>query len=222
MALSEDVLSGKEGLVIDFEMTEDWSWVEVTNMIVSNYAMKNNIVKDTANVASVETQMGGETNVAIVPESVSKFKEFDNGKYETFSYATHDKCENATFTLNAFNYNAYAEVRFGVAFAVTGTFGEVWVEGECIDVPDNLIGHWYNMEAVIKDGYLMLVDAFSTNDVKSRDPNFVENGYFLKTKLSDEVLNGEEGLVIELSTSASYCLLEITNTIATENVDFIA
>ncbi len=208
VALSESVANGTESLVIDFNFGA-WSQAEITEL----HAVTKKVQKiETSVVAGFETGLAdgascGEPNVAIASSSC-----FSTSSYSTYTYVqdSNNKATSATITLPKLAYGIYAEVRFGVGFAVTVAPGSLTIGGATLEVPSSLIGHWYKMEAVISDGYLILVDAGSSNDVKNKANGYSTDGYFLKVKLSDSVLNGTEALTIALEMGSGYARLEVT------------
>ena len=203
VALPENVLNGGEGMTIGIDTAKSWMWFEVTEMNATSSMMTSETL--ISNVIASAT-IGGETNVPTLENSASKFK----GKAETFSYMTGNPTVPAIFTLNKVNYAFYDEVSFYVAMAVTGDRGVLTVCGETYSIPASLIGHWYYMKAVIKNGYLMLIDAGSSSDVKTRDTNYSQYGYFFKVALPESVLNGSEALTIGVETSPAYMWFEVT------------
>ncbi len=203
VALPENVLNGGEGMTIGIDTAKSWMWFEVTEMNATSSTMTSETL--ISNVVASAT-VGGEPNVPAIEASASKFK----GKVETFSYMTGNPNVPAIFTLNKVNYDFYDEVSFYVAMAVTGDRGVLNVCGETYSIPASLIGHWYYMKAVIKNGYLTLVDAGSSGDVKTRDTNYLQYGYFFKVALSEDVLNGKEALTIGVETSPAYMWFEVT------------
>lgn len=150
IVMSNDVYSGKAGLAFSFETT-GWTQVQTTEFHYYAPALSGKAI---AAVATVNNEKGGETNVELLEASASQFK----GKgYESFTYTTGSYTD-AKFRLNAVNFNAYEEVVFGFAFAVTGSKGAFTIAGETFTVPSKWLGHWYRMKAIVKDGYLTMVD----------------------------------------------------------------
>lgn len=188
--------------------------VEDINAIIDASFMTSEDVVVANNVASIISggQAKGEMNLTHEQNPHSKF----NGtKYETFSYRQNSTNSEVTFTLNPFNFAEASEARFGVAFAVTADMGSLTVNGQTLTVPENLIGHFYNMEAVVADGYITFYNFASTDEVKNKAIGYAENGYFLRAQLSEAVLNGTEGLKLEFAMGAAYAWFEVTELQAT-------
>ena len=213
VALPESVLNGSEALTMGVDTADGWMWFEVTEM--NTKTTKITVQNVESNVVA-NAAIGGETNIPVLDGSNCHFK----GQAATFSYMTGNPTVPAMFTFNKMDYSAYDEVSFYVAMAVTADVGgTINVCGETYSIPSNLIGHWYYMQAVIKNGYLMLIDAGSHNDVKTRDTNFVQYGYFFKVALPENVLNGTEALTIGVETGASYMWFEVTEITTSKVVD---
>ena len=124
--LSDDVLNGSSPLTLAWKMPAAYGWFEVTEMHVDT-AKEQTLTETFEGVASRTSAAGGEQNVPVSTGS-SKFKD-GNYPYTTFSYS-NGTTEKATFTLNKVNYNAYGEVYFGIAHAMTySTAGSITIAG---------------------------------------------------------------------------------------------
>ena len=112
-------------------------------------------------------------------------------------------------TLDAFNYNAYDEVYFGL-FAITGGNGKITIGGQSFSF-DSSKGH--SFKVMIKDGVLTVTDDSKTNN---------DGGATVITvALSANVLNGTAGLVIDFQFNA-WSQAEITEMHASTSVKLIS
>ena len=135
--------------------------------------------------------------------------------YTQFTYLHNNevKYDSTEFTFAKIDYSAYDEVRFGIAMVYTGGNGALTIDG--VELTGALNGHWYYVEAVITNGYLILLDSHTGDGAKKDDPNYKQYRYFYKVKLSDEVYNGTESLVIKYQLENAYGWFEVTDMIAT-------
>ena len=215
--LSDEILSGASALTFVWQMPAAYGWFEITEMHATQVKTMSSSIASVASIIS-GGQAKGEMNLTHAQNAHSKF----NGtKYERFSYRQNSSGTDLTFTLYAMDYNAYTEVRFGIAFAVTGGVGSLTIDGATMNVPEALVGHFYNMEAVIANGYLTLIDFASTNDVKNNAIGYSQNGYFLRVKLSDRIMNGTEALKLEWLMPAAYGWFEVTEIHASQMVQIV-
>ena len=203
VVLPENVANGTTGLVIDFKF-DDWAKAEVTEMRVTPFEYKNTAINA---VKSIESSASNYSNVVI--NGNSKFADSTKYPYTTFSYS-NGNTESATFTLNPINFSAYEEVYFGIAHAMTySEGGSMTIAGQTFNIT-KLGGYTYRMKATVKNGVLTVTDD------GSQSADMVVEPYFIQVALSESVLNGSEGLVIEFATGDSYSWLEVTNMIATK------
>ena len=205
--LSTDVLNGTAGLAIDFQFNA-WSQAEITEMrytraVVSESVYENDPNVDTSNGASdsgerIQTGWGGHhTEYNTSYETYVHMMQFNSGNHD------------GVVTLDAFNYNAYDEVYFGL-FAITTGNGTITIGGQSFSF-DSSKGH--SFKVMIKDGVLTVTDDSKTNN---------DGGATVITvALSANVLNGTAGLVIDFQFDA-WSQAEITEMHASTSVKLIS
>ena len=177
VALSKDVLSGMENLVIDCQF-DAWSQVEITEMYSTECLV-------TAVVKNIPTVNGGayrgDQNLVGMGNVHTAYKTSYNNFYMTqFGTAPY----TGTFTFNKVNYNACTEVSFGLYAISTGN-GVITIGDKSFSF-DSSKEHYFKL--VIMDGILMLTDDSKTNSDGGAT--------VIKLELSKDILNGTEALVI--------------------------
>lgn len=205
--LSEAVLNGEESLVINWS-TAGWSQVQVTEMHVT--AVEPWLYESTIHNAPMGWGVAG-----------TRYQNFEtkyNGSQQkTFDSSCAYKGEAA---LAALNYNAYDEVYFGLhAIAgarswapYDGDNGIITINGKSYEIDPNNGDYYFKVS--IKNGVLtMLLE--KTNKTAGGD-------VVLTVELPESVLNGSEGLVIELTFGGAWSQAEITEIhtlVSMESVD---
>lgn len=207
--LSDDVANGVTGLVIDFNF-DAWAQAEITEMHVIGLKMSEEVL---VNDPTVDTSNG----------AVDQGERIQTGwgyahndyKSQTYDYihmvTTNSANATGSFTLNAFNYNAYDEVYFGlyaIAAAVTwdssspdfAKGGGVITIGDQSFAFDTSKAHYFKL--TIKNGILTMSDD-STN-------NNDGGGVIFSVALSEAIANGTESLVIGFAFDVSGSQTEIT------------
>lgn len=193
--LSEAIVNGEEALTLTWS-TAGWSHVEITEM-------RATVMRSCRYDAVIENIPAGWGATGTRVE-----------EFETKFLGTHQKTFDASCdykgeaVLVALNYNAYDEVYFGfhaVAGArawdpYDGDNGILTINGAIYELEPN-IGDYY-FKVTVKNGVLTL------EIENSRYP--VENPQTLSVELSEEVLNGTEGLTISLAFGGAWSQAEIT------------
>ena len=192
--LSANVLNGTAGLAIDFQF-DAWSQAEITEMHTTT-------LPDTTPKAFVENlndpTIAGAHDAGNNHDGATGYHTTYNTTYETFHMAQfkadpHD----GTMTLKACNYAALEEAYFGL-FAITAGNGTITIGGQSFSF-DSSKEHYFKV--MIKDGVLTMTD-------DSQDGRDGGAAIFTVT-LSEDVLNGTAGLVIDFQFDA-WSQVEIT------------
>jgi hypothetical protein len=181
VALPEAVLSGAEGLTIDFTF-EYWAQAEITELHGCNKILINSATGIINNIpngwwSSNEHLSGFETTYSATAQ-----KTFDGGNYD------------GTAILAATNYNLYTEVYFGL-YAVAaaeswehynGVIGIITINGVSFAGIDPMNGSGYYYKVTIANGVLTMV-------------NEMDDSVALTVALSEAVLSGAESLMIDFN-----------------------
>jgi len=191
--LPEDVANGNTGLVIDFQF-DAWSQAEITEMHVLGEKLGEMTF---ANEPSGWNADGSRVGNFVTAYASAKQKTFDSSN----NFA-------ADAVLPTFNYNAYAEVYFGV-FAIAGARawdpydadnGIITINGVSYEVNPQNGDHYFKV--TIKNGVLTMVVEKANN---------VTSGLVaLTTTLPENVANGTEALTISFAFGGAWSQAEIT------------
>ena len=195
VTLPENVLTGKTGLVIDFQFNA-WAQAEVTEMHTTY--LKAWVYDE----AIANNPIGWGTTGTRVNQFVT---EYNATSQKTFDEGCGFKGDAA---IVAVNYNAYDEVYFGLhAIAgarswtpYDGDNGIITINGVSYEIDPNNANYFFKI--IIKDGVLSMI-VEKANNVGSGTE-------VLRVALSEEVLSGKEQLVISFTFGGAWSQAEIT------------
>ena len=195
VALPATVLNGTTGLAIDFVFGGAWSQAEITEMHACNKIRSNEriaVLNNQATIAVSGTSINTQRYDKASYWGTGIKTDFQTATYESYNlvqFASASSVYTATFTMQKHNFTNYSESYFGFAAVTAEGTATVTINGKSysFDLND---GYVY-VKMVIKGNVLTVIGDGAKNLGQT----------LMSVTLSDNVLNGKEGLVITWQTA---------------------